>query len=172
MASKPIQILSEAIASAGAGGAGAGATGTTNADIELRGDRVGLLLTPTAPKVGTVSDLGNGFQRLMIEFQSQESDLEATDTAVEFVLSNYKFRKDTWTANVEVPCTVLLDGSPVAGVLIFNHDEDVVVGRTNVPLKSYAKVGVLDMRIDVTVSTDILPTPVAYTGTPTVKDRK
>ena len=176
MASKPIQILSEAIAGAAGAGAGAGAGSGGGQSITLNGFPA-YMNSPQASQIGTVDDLGNGFQRLMIEYNYPAELLGSSSMEVALALTNYRFwkltwKKLTWKNNVRIPCTVLLDGSPVAGVLTFFKDYDEVTIRCNVPLKTYENDELIPssvpIAVDVTVSTDILPIPSAYTDTPTI----
>ena len=106
MASKPIQILSEAIASAGAAGAGAG-NGTFN---ELQPITI---LEPTNPADPMIDygDLGNGMCYLEVKnvqitvSQSGEADISLGDWSFDTSLS--------------LPCVIDIGGGAFTAVLTF-----------------------------------------------------
>ena len=111
MASKPIQILSEAIASAGAGGAGAGATGTTYPSLEEI-DSIKIVEatnTPADPMID-YGDLGNG----MCYLEVKNVVITVTEGEADISLGQWKF--DT---SLSLPCVIDIGDGAFTAVLTF-----------------------------------------------------
>ena len=111
MASKPIQILSEAIA-----GAGAGATGTTYPTLEEI-DSITIRKDANAKPMIDYGDLGNGM--CYLEVKNVQITVSSSGEA-DISLGQWTFESD-----LSLPCVIDIGGGAFTAVLTFPREKKI-----------------------------------------------